>query len=433
MTRLLRAQLKKSYGKNFENQKFSKEFEEFIELVEMAYTDFEKDRFLLERTLEVNSQELSESNKEILIQHNLLKNVSNSVSDFIFYKNLDFKYIGCNKNFESLTGLKESDIINKDDYEIFEKEYADLFREMDIQMLSSSQKQTNKEWVRFSNGEMVYMSTLKSPLFDIKGEKIGLVGVSRDITKEYELQQELEKKNALIIHQSRFASMGEMISNIAHQWRQPLNALSLLLQNIEFIYDMGSLNKEYITQTIQKGNRLTNTMSSTIDDFRNFFKPNSVSKAFNIAKVLENTVEMLSSSCASHNIELVKNIDSSLHVLGSPNEFSQVLLNILNNAKDALITNKMKNRKIFIDIYENQTLVYIDIADNAGGIEESILEKVFDPYFTTKAEGKGTGIGLYMSKTIIENNMNGLLEVENIPEGVKFTIKLKRRNDAMRD
>ena len=229
----------------------------------------------------------------------------------------------------------------------------------------------------------------------------------------------------ILIQQSRFAAMGEMIGNIAHQWRQPLNALGLLMQNVEYAYENDTLDDEYIKRIVKKGNALTQSMSQTIDDFRNFFKPNKDLEIFSLAKAYSSTIEMVGSSIASNAIEIKEEIDKSVCINGFQSEFSQVLLNILNNAKDALIEHKVKDRVIYISIYKDSEFAYFTISDNAGGIKDDIIEKIFDPYFTTKEEGKGTGIGLYMSKTIIENSMHGLLSVKNNKEGVCFKIKIK--------
>jgi signal transduction histidine kinase len=233
------------------------------------------------------------------------------------------------------------------------------------------------------------------------------------------------EQEQILIQQSRFAAMGEMIGNIAHQWRQPLNALGLLMQNIEYAYESKSLNDEYIKRVVEKGNRLTQSMSQTIDDFRNFFKPNKDFEVFSYAQAYKSTMAMIGSSILNNMIEISENIDKSVCVNGFSSEFSQVLLNILNNAKDALVGNQEQERHIYITIYKEDEYAYFTIEDNAGGIQDEIITKVFDPYFTTKDEGKGTGIGLYMSKTIIESNMHGTLKVENTNLGARFTIKMK--------
>ncbi|QSZ42037.1 HAMP domain-containing protein [Sulfurimonas aquatica] len=240
-----------------------------------------------------------------------------------------------------------------------------------------------------------------------------------------ELHKRLEQEQ-ILIQQSRFAAMGEMIGNIAHQWRQPLNALGLLLQNLENAYEMEMLDKEYIDRTIEKGNRLTGTMSQTIDDFRNFFKPNKDSVTFTISSSLKSTLEMLRSSFDNSIISVHQDIDESVNIMGVPSEFSQVILNILNNAKDALVENRLDDRQLYIRVFDDENSAYLEIEDNAGGIPSELLEKIFDPYFTTKDEGKGTGIGLYMSKTIIENNMHGTLKVKNNKNGAIFSIQIKK-------
>ena len=241
--------------------------------------------------------------------------------------------------------------------------------------------------------------------------------------------QKRAKQEQMLIQQSRFAAMGEMIGNIAHQWRQPLNALSLLLQNIENAYEMDILDEAYIKRSVAKGNRLTKAMSQTIDDFRNFFRPNKQAEIFSVHSALNATMDMIKSSFENNMITFEQDIDDSLCVKGFSSEFSQVILNILTNAKDALIENKKEERKIIINVFKGETNnnnVIIEIQDSAGGIPKEIVSNIFDPYFTTKEEGKGTGIGLYMSKTIIETNMQGRLSVLNTADGAKFIIELKR-------
>lgn len=250
-----------------------------------------------------------------------------------------------------------------------------------------------------------------------------------NISLDQKVKEEVEKRSyqeQMLIHQSRFAAMGEMIGNIAHQWRQPLNALGLLLQNIENAYEMEMLDDAYIAKTIEKGNRLTNTMSKTIDDFRNFFKPNKEATVFTIASTIDSTLEMVKQSYLNHTIQILIEVDKTLCIKGFASEFSQVLLNILNNAKDALVEKNPSKKTISIKAFEKNNFVYIEIEDNAGGVPIEIKSKIFDPYFTTKEEGKGTGIGLYMSKTIIENNMKGRIYLKDGAHGAKLVIEMKK-------
>lgn len=306
-------------------------------------------------------------------------------------------------------------------------------------------------------GEAYWIDTSVSPNYDEYGHINGYSAIRRDITHEkeveslhqaltqkssqlQELNDELEKriedavaqskeKDQIMSQQSKLASMGEMMGNIAHQWRQPLNALSLLLQKQQILYERDLLTSEKLKESVNKGTTLINSMSSTIDDFRDFFKPNKTKVPFNIKAIVERTLQMIDASLYNNDISLELNIDEHIMVNGYENEFSQVILNIINNAQDVLIEKEVKESKIKIYTYHDNNKINILIEDNAGGISRDKLHRIFEPYFTTKEEGKGTGIGLYMSKMIIEKNMNGSLSVFNSDEGAVFTITL----DALAD
>ncbi len=242
-----------------------------------------------------------------------------------------------------------------------------------------------------------------------------------EVEKEIKKQREQEQ---ILIQQSKLAAMGEMIGNIAHQWRQPLNALGLVMQNIQFAYQQGDLDEKFMDKAVLKINTLTSNMSKTIDDFRNFFKPNKTKSYFKINETIEKTIFLLESTFEHYNIKIQRDLSGDIELFGFSSEFSQSILNILSNAKDALIETNPENKKIVVKSYKKDEIAIIEIEDNAGGIDTKIKDKIFEPYFTTKEEGKGTGIGLYMTKTIIENNMQGRLEVENIRDGIKFIMKL---------
>ena len=232
------------------------------------------------------------------------------------------------------------------------------------------------------------------------------------------------KQERMLIQQSRLAAMGEMIGNIAHQWRQPLNALGLIIQNIHFSYSNDMLSQKFMDDSMKNGVQLTSMMSKTIDDFRNFFQPNKKKESFHISNSIENTINLIDASFKNYNIKVIKKIEDNSSVYGFPNEFSQAMLNILSNAKDAFIDKKIHEGIINIRIYKDEEFGCLEVADNAGGIPSEIIEKIFDPYFTTKHQSAGTGIGLYMSKIIVEQNMQGLLLVKNDKEGAVFTVKI---------
>ena len=257
----------------------------------------------------------------------------------------------------------------------------------------------------------------------IKYEKTLNENLERKVEEEVSKRRDQEQ---LLILQSKLASMGEMIGNIAHQWRQPLNALGLILQNIKFSYDMEELDDEFMDKSIEKANSITTKMSTTIDDFRNFYVPNKSKELFILDEAIERTISLIDSTYKNYEIELIKNNQcKDIRIFGYEGEFSQVILNILTNAKDALIENCVENKKVIIDVSQENNFINISIKDNAKGISLEIIDKIFEPYFSTKEEGKGSGIGLYMSKTIIENNMDGKIVVNNIENGVEFLIKIK--------
>jgi signal transduction histidine kinase/AmiR/NasT family two-component response regulator len=234
----------------------------------------------------------------------------------------------------------------------------------------------------------------------------------------------LRDKEQMLVQQSRQAAMGEMIGNIAHQWRQPLNTLGLTIQQLLLLYDLGKFKREFLEKSIGSSMELIQHMSKTIDDFRNYFRPDKEKIVFKAHESVLNTLSLMEGSL--HNplisIEIVTKDEPVIY--GYQNEFAQVLLNILSNARDAFIERETKDPKVTITISSENDCSVIYIADNAGGIPEEIMDKIFAPYFTTKGPQAGTGVGLFMSKTIIEKNMAGKLDVRNCVNGAEFRIEV---------
>ncbi|MGB6329502.1 MAG: HAMP domain-containing sensor histidine kinase [Halarcobacter sp.] len=250
---------------------------------------------------------------------------------------------------------------------------------------------------------------------------------------ENKIQEEINKRveqDKLLIQQSKLASMGEMIGNIAHQWRQPLSELNAILMNVETRYKFGDFDDEFIENSVLECNEITSYMSNTISDFQSFFKPSKTKVNFDISKACSKAIGILQSSLKHNNIKYKSKCEKEVLVFGYPNEFSQAILNILSNAKDVLIQRNIENPCIQIDTKIGKKYTVIHIKDNAGGIETKYLDRIFEPYFTTKHAKQGTGIGLYMSKQIIERNMDGFLKVKNTKEGACFTIKLENSKDS---
>lgn len=236
---------------------------------------------------------------------------------------------------------------------------------------------------------------------------------------------EIEHQKILLFQQSKLVSMGELIGNIAHQWRQPLNALALQIQNLEDAYAFGEVDDAYIAALSKDSMKLINYMSRTIDDFRNFVNPNQKKERFDLNGVINDTVALVESSLRARHIRCsVLNDPAAAKVFAIPGEFKQVLINLLNNSKDAIAERGLGEGEITIALTSDGERAVITVQDNGGGIEESVMKRIFEPYFTTKEEGKGTGIGLYMSYVIIREKMNGTITVSNADSGAVFSITL---------
>ncbi|WP_419777425.1 PAS domain-containing sensor histidine kinase [Malaciobacter marinus] len=269
------------------------------------------------------------------------------------------------------------------------------------------------------------------------GEISYFYGYINDITKiklsEEELKLKVEdevKKNRdkdrLLIQQSKLAAMGEMLGNIAHQWRQPLNNVSLIIQFLRDNYHNESITKPQLEKFINKANKHIEYMSETIDDFKNFYKPSKTQTNFSIKESINTLLYMIKNQYSNDNIKIEFDCEDII-ITGYENELKQALLNILNNAKDALLLKKEQKEfeaVITIFVKKVQNSLIIEISNNGDNIKDEIIDKIFEPYFTTKFEHQGTGIGLYMTKSIIQTNMKGKIEVENIKDGVKFIITL---------
>jgi PAS domain S-box-containing protein len=234
----------------------------------------------------------------------------------------------------------------------------------------------------------------------------------------------LREKEQMLIQQSRLAAMGEMIGNIAHQWRQPLNLLGLTTQQLLMFYDMGGFDRKFLAENVENSMKLIFHMSQTIDDFRNFFKPDKEKAKFKVREAVTNTLTLLEGSLQSPRIsvEIVALEDPVIN--GYANEFAQVVLNIIINAKDVFTEREINDAKLSITVASENDCAVVTVADNAGGIPDDVIDKVFDPYFTTKGPQGGTGVGLFMSKTIIEKNMGGRLSVRNTANGAEFRIEV---------
>ena len=272
---------------------------------------------------------------------------------------------------------------------------------------------------------------------------VKLFSITKNLEKEVEQKVEsLRVKDQILFQQAKLASMGEMIANIAHQWRQPLGAISSTISVIKTKFLTNSFDfttskgieecNDYIDNKLSDVEEYLLTLSSTIDDFRNFFKPQKQAVSFNVKELIQKSIKLLSANLSTLDIKIVDN-SKNIKIKTLKNELSQVLINLLNNAKDAIVDNSSITKKlILLDTkVDNQNLI-ITIKDSGGGVDESIIDRIFEPYFTTKGKRDGTGIGLYMSKEIVHKHLKGSLEVKNVTfvhddesyKGAEFKIKI---------
>ncbi|WP_415396882.1 PAS domain S-box protein [Sulfurimonas sp. CS5] len=277
--------------------------------------------------------------------------------------------------------------------------------------------------IKTKHGERITIEDSGDILFNEDEDPYRIFGFHRDITRKLQEQQRS-------IQQSKLASLGEMIGNIAHQWRQPISAINGIVNDLEFEIDLDGLDKipvSRVKEVNQDITEFTAYLGKTIDDFRNFMKEDKEKKIFDLHLNLLSSIKIAEHSFSQDSITLTKEFfHEKIIIKGYPRELNQVVLNILNNAKDALKENEIKSPIVKIETQSDDENVNIYISDNAGGIPEKIIDKVFDPYFTTKHESIGTGIGLSMSKNIIDNHFNGLLSVSNNKEGAVFRIMIPK-------
>jgi len=384
----------------------------------------------LKNEIELNIHKLE--NQKIFLNTLLDKNPTS-----IFYKDKKGKYLGCNKAWENLTGIKADTIIGKSVFDIAPSDIAKLYHEQDEKVfnLEENPQVYQAEVYNKDLDKRFNVVFYKSAYFDIKENVLGLIGVVIDITDITTLEEEKKEKDRLLYHKSKMEAMGEMIENIAHQWRQPLSAITTSASGIKVQKEFGTLSDENLINFIDVIVDTSNHLSNTIDDFRNFFKQTKEKNVFKIKDPFEKALKLISAQLKSKNIKLIKNIDN-IEITSLENELIHVILNILNNAIDAYENFEEKEfdkKYIFIDCYKKDNFLNIEIKDNAKGIKDEIIDRIFEPYFTTKYKSDGTGIGLFMVQEIVQKHLEGDIKVEKVTfeynkkryTGSKFIIKLQ--------
>jgi PAS domain S-box-containing protein len=312
-----------------------------------------------------------------------------------------------------------------------------------VERASVSQQNTFVFPHRLSDGRIRTVEINSSPL-KVQGRTL-LFSIVQDITERLAAEQqlglkqaqleelnrsledriakavaELRAKDQLLVTQSREAAMGEMIGNIAHQWRQPLNALGLILANLRDSSRYGELDGPVVEQAVADGTRLVQKMSSTINDFRDFLRPEKEKHAFSALRQVRETLGLLDAGFRNAGIALEVEVESEPTLFGFANEYSQVVVNLVANARQAIQATRTSQGRVTLRLCARGGFGCLTVCDNGGGIPEAILDKIFEPYFSTR-EG-GTGIGLYMSRQIVERSLGGRLEVRNVDKGAEFTL-----------
>ncbi|MCD6190640.1 MAG: PAS domain S-box protein, partial [Sulfurimonas sp.] len=315
--------------------------------------------------------------------------------------------------------FKQENMIGKTSVDLLPEHLVETINKIDDLIIKEG---THEELLELTddNGEKLVYRNLGFKIVDNDKIKIGIV--SLDITEEYRLKETLDEKEELMIAQSRHAAMGEMISMIAHQWRQPISVIAMDANNILADIELEMLEEKSLKVTSEDIIKQTQELSKTIDDFRNFFRPERNAQEVIVKEVFDDALGVIGKSLDNNQIEFVLELDEKKKIITYTRELMQVFINIIKNAKEALIENKIQDKKITVYTSQEREKFKFRICDNAGGINAEIIEKIFNPYFTTKGEKNGTGLGLYMSKTIVEKHLQGSLTVKNDDEGACFEI-----------
>lgn len=388
------------------------------ELVKDKTKELQEFNESLENKVQQRTQELNSSKLKLKESYNEMRHILDSTMEAIFIFE-DGYCIDVNNEAIKLYGYPNKEaMLGKTALSLVTQEYLDLV----------------KEHIRNNYKEPYEIDTIKSdgshfPTL-VRGSSFIKDGKNLRITTGLDLT-DLKSKESLLVQQSKMAALGEMLANISHQWRQPLSVISTVASGMKLKLEYDMFNKEEEIKNLDILVDSTSYLSATIDDFKNFLNPEKINKTFTIKKVIDKTLQMFGKNFTSHGIEIITDIDDS-QIVGNDNELLQVIINIINNSKDILNQKDLDKKLIFIDLHKTSSNITLSIKDNGGGIDESILTKIFDAYFTTKHKSIGTGIGLYMSYQIIKNSFKGDLIASNEKfifenkeyQGAKFTISL---------
>ncbi len=387
---------------------------------------------------------------ENFFEHDLYKAIIDSTKEGFWLLDENLNIISINNAFAHMLGYDKEEVLGKKPYELFSlvDEQQDFCAEQANSVHTSEQRTYELTFVTKAQKEV--HTIVNATTIQIAHSCTRTFAFITDISEQKELEQMLlqqqyninelntnlkqrieaeveenRKKNHIMYQQARLASMGEMVASIAHQWRQPLNIIALIMQEFYISSQLGTLDREKIEKEYTRANSVLQYMSSTIDDFRTYFKHNDEGELFSVKEAVDSVMTLISKAMESNHIEVLVEIDEDLRVFGHKNEFVQAVINLMNNAREAILSHSDKGM-ISVKAFEEGGNIYISIQDSGGGINDEDLEQIFEPYFTTKHQTQGTGLGLYMTHQIIVNHMNGSIYVENRDEGCCFRIEIPK-------
>jgi PAS domain S-box-containing protein len=393
-------------------------FDEAKKLVALIITD-QTNMANTNALLKENINKVKELNNELTKERDT---IDKKILLLKFDKN--FKITDVSQAYLELIEYEKDELVGR---QIFEYDKHDELKNLKKHIIDSANKQTVFKFeykIETKNNKSLYMATKQVPEYDIYGEHIGFILFKEDITASKELYEHQEQ----IILNSRFTAMGEMLSMIAHQWRQPLSAISSILISLTMKKELDILDSKDIDESYERMGKTIQYLSTTIDDFTNFLKSDKNLKEVELSTFFENSMIILKNIIASDEITCSQKIDNNIKIFTCQNELMQVIINIIKNSVDAFKENNIDNKQVIIEATKDKNNALIYIKDNAGGIEEKLIKKIFEPYFSTKSKNR-TGLGLYMSKRITEENLKGTISVKSHDKNTEFLIKLPLRQE----
>ena len=383
------------------------------ELVALIITD-QTNMANTQALLEENIKKVKELNKQLIKER---ETIDEKV--LLLKIDRDYQIADVSKAYLKLCEYTKNELLGTNFFEFEKLHINNSLKTKIIKHIEDEQVFKFEEKTLSNSGTEFWMKNTLIPEYDTYDNYIGSIIFRENITDAKELYIHQDK---LLIN-SRSSAMGEMISMIAHQWRQPLSVINMIISKLKIKQDLGILNEQLINETCTKIEDTVQYLSATIDDFRNFFKQNKVLTNISVSKIFEKSTTLLKEEMKINEIKYIELIDSNIKIQTYQNELVQSIINIIKNSIDAFNKDLHYEKKIVVVVKKEKTHLSLKITDNAGGINKEIISKIFEPYFSTKSKN-GTGLGLYMCKTIIENNLKGQLTITSSDNETQTLIEL---------